>query len=952
MKKKQKPESTLKSHLRFVKKQLSGKHLGESQLNRVADELGQLGELARQDSNESLQRGAELLARVSELAASLKNDKDVDEQLLESMIDFLGENVPILDEVIEGADHQNEVDAFIADANANWQDYLSLFDGDDFSNENDAWSDDSATMHDVAEESNEDELDSDQVKLMLAALSGVSNDENQEAGDETANDEAVDKPVPAANPTQELESAAQALVGTPPKKKPFVPPAATNGDDDEVARQELANDRELLEAYLDDAMRCLNSMEHAAMQIEESPTDHETARQFCRELHTLKGASGTVGLRGLASDLHELESSLETNFALDSETIDADPLFAAVDRVRKVIDSLQSPTQAANDSPTSSEALSEVPKTRPAQDFGSFSANDDASIRIRASKLDRLMDMLAELVVLRNRRESHVTEFNDLNSELVRCATRVSFADEQSELDAYFDGDDPSVRRSASNLSEVAKDINEVSSGLRELQKPVIQDNLSISRFIRDFRQELMQLRRVPVSGLFSRLQRASRDAAKSEAKQVRVILEGEHAGLEQEIQERLFDSLLHVVRNSVSHGIESPSVRRKSDKDECGTITLSASSNAQLLMIEVRDDGGGINYDAVRQRGIEKGLLSADQRLSNEQLARLIFHPGFSTREKASEVSGRGVGMDVVATTIEQLHGRIEIDSTPGKGTTMRLLVPLRTGIEHVMVFQSGGQLFALPMQAVSAAKSAKVASKENLETVSLATALSVANTGETASGEVLILRDSSRGSGESDRQQLAIAIDQLIGPEEVVVRSLPNLLRNHPLMNGVTLSGSGKKVLLLDADRLVDFCVDHKDDLGVSKTEEPTQENQNQPRVLVIDDSLTARKVLGKFLRQHGLVVVEAGDGIEAIEKLHRETFDLVMTDLDMPRMGGLELLSDIEGGSYCDAPRVIVSSRNEEKFRDQATEAGACEFLTKPVNQNTVSQLLDQLQLLPTV
>ena len=171
-------------------------------------------------------------------------------------------------------------------------------------------------------------------------------------------------------------------------------------------------------------------------------------------------------------------------------------------------------------------------------------------------------------------------------------------------------------------------------------------------------------------------------------AKKVQVKLVGEQAGLEQEIQEKLYESLLHVVRNSVSHGVETEDRRTKAGKNPFGTVTLEASSKAQLLIIEVHDDGGGINYEAIRRRATENGLIGAGEMPSQAELAKLIFHPGFSTRETASEVSGRGVGMDIVATTIQQLRGRIEIDSVAGQGTTIRLLVPLRTGIEHIMVF------------------------------------------------------------------------------------------------------------------------------------------------------------------------------------------------------------------------------------------------------------------------
>lgn len=942
MKNHKKHQPKLAKHLRRAQQKLSKGKLDEAGLRGVSSELNAAEELAK-DANDVLSRGLEMVARVSDLAASMQGDASLDSNLVDEFIYFLGQNVEVLGKAVDGEDCAEMIEAFIRSANESWEDYLSLF-GDavedpamalNFDEMDERWDDSFSTNEGDGEaESDDQTLHQDQIQMMLAALGS-----SDSSASETTDKQAAVADNRSTDTTEAIkeEDTATEVDGL---------------DADHHARQELASDSVLLQAYLDDALRCLASMEQAAMAIEDSPQDHETARQFCRELHTLKGASGTVGLHGLASRLHELESSLETLFDTGNDSIDAEPLFHAVDQVRAVIESLQSSepqedgsrqeTISAESAPSEVSQTVVQPTAQPLTrkpELGSF-ATDDASVRIRASKLDRLMDMLAELVVLRNRRESHVTDFNELNRELVRCSARVSFADEQTDLtNAAEPGN-----HSRNNLSEVAKDITAVSLGLRELQKPVVDDNLSISRFIRDFRQELMQLRRIPVSGLFSRLQRAARDAARSEGKRIRVQLEGQNAGLEQEIQEKLFDPLLHVVRNSVSHGVESPEDRKRTGKEENGIITLSAISNAQLLMIEVRDDGGGINYDAVRRRGIEKGLISADRRYTDDQLARLIFHPGFSTKTQASEISGRGVGMDVVATTIEKMRGRIEIESTPGEGTAIRLLVPLRTGIEHVMVFRTGEQFFALPMQSVTSAKSANE-TQQDVDVVSLATALSISE--PKRDGQILMLRNSQHQKA-AKQKRLALAVDELVGPEEVVVRNLPSMLGNHPLINGITLAGSGNKVLLLDSDRLVDFCLNSDFDLALDRSDDATSGEDCQVRVLVVDDSLTARKVMGKYLRKHGFFVVEAGDGMEAIEKLHRDTFDLVITDLDMPRMGGLELLADIENGNYCDAPRVVVSSRNEEKFRHQAADSGASEFLNKPLSESDVNDLLDRLKI----
>lgn len=931
--------------LNSIGQRLSNTPQDENELREIALDLSRIGDEARDASLPDLDRGADLVGRILELAAD-SHGFGSDAVSLDELVSFATESLPALNIAAQAESDSTctEIDSLVNSAQDRWNEYLGFAESDEI--DHSGW--DETTDFEAPEEpcdhdeATEPVSPGNQIELMLAAISD-SND-----------------PASVAAPDPEPASLAQQPVTQPPQSQPQPEPAAdvpvNSSASDSSAKNELLNDRELLEAYLDDAVRCVSSMEKAALAVEDDPEDRDSIQLFLRELHTLKGASATVGLSDLASYVHDLESSLETTFNDESSEFEVEVLLTAVDRVRTEISSLEQAHAPAESLPSSGIQPISIPDSSPAKtDFGSLAFSDDTSIRIRAAKLDRLMDMLAELVVLRNRRESHVSEFNVFNEELARCASRLSFAEEQSkiELSCETGNLDPFSTNSSSTFSEVAKDITAVSQGMRELQKPVTHDNASISRFIRDFRQELMQLRRIPVSGLFSRLQRAARDAARTEGKQVQVKLIGEQAGLEQEIQEKLFESLLHVVRNSVSHGIEQESKRIKAGKPAVGTITLEASSSAQLLIIEVRDDGNGLDHDAVRKRALEKGLISPEHRPTKDQLARLIFHPGFSTREQASEVSGRGVGMDIVAKTIEQLHGRIEIDSVDRQGTTIRLLIPLRTGIEHVMVFRLDGQLFAIPMQSVTAAKS-NAQSEKNMARLTLSSAFSSNRKNKSRSTDVLYLKRNhslaNRNSHFGASKKLALAVDELVGPEEVVVRGLPNLLKNHPLFCGVTLSGSGEKVLLLDSERVLDFC----DQNDLSQTQdlngEETDRSENKLHALVVDDSLTARKVLCKILHKKGFATVEAGDGIDAIERLHKEKFDLVFTDLDMPRFGGLELLADIQSGRYCDAPVVVVSGRGEEAFRIKAMEVGAVDFLTKPVSEIAITQLLDNLQLSP--
>jgi len=285
---------------------------------------------------------------------------------------------------------------------------------------------------------------------------------------------------------------------------------------------------------------------------------------------------------------------------------------------------------------------------------------------------------------------------------------------------------------------------------------------------------------------------------------------------------------------------------------------------------------------------------------------------------------------MDVVAAAIEQLKGRIEIDSVRGEGTKIRLSIPLKSGIEHVMVFRSGEQLFALPMQAVSSAKRAN-----GKNAISVSGVFGLETTSNNDTGDVLhVRRANTAGSQNEGSHNLAVRVDELVGPEEVVVRKLPNLLWHHPLFSGITLSGSGKKVLLLNAEQFASHC-EQTTDLNVdsSTPSKSSGTDSNQKRVLVVDDSLTARRALSKVMRANDYQVAEAGDGIK------------------MPKMGGLELLLDIQSGGYCDAAKVVVSSRNEQTFREQAAEAGAIDYITKPITEKSIKQMLDNLALLET-
>ncbi len=740
---------------------------------------------------------------------------------------------------------------------------------------------------------------------------------------------------------------------------------------------ETIDDPEMVAAYADDAQQCIGEMEASVLALESGQDADGALRSFCRQLHTLKGASGTVGLSRLAKYLHELESDIDRSAGC---RIDIDKLLDCVDAVRGQLSALgisgigvapvaessqkSVPEQHAASQPTSPLSLP-LPSTAAGGESEFF-------VRVEASRLERLMDLLAELVMLRNRRDTYVESLRNIHRELNYCAARTRTLTSTIEFTApataagdslHGNESERSTAKSrllASTLDEVSKDTAELGRSLQEVFDPLSDDNSTVSHLIGQFRQELMELRRLPIGGLFQRLQRVIRDAARSEGKLVEVNFEGQGARAERAVQERLFEPLLHLVRNAVSHGLDTPDIRMKTGKTEVGRITLAARSDAASLCIEVRDDGRGLNDEAIESRGRQLGLLPMGESVNRSQLWKLIFHPGFSTKSSVSEISGRGVGMDVVDSWVKRLRGRIDVESVPGQGTTIRLHIPLRSAVEHAMVIRSGGQLFALPMHTVSGTSDSKrpmsglTASASRRQIVPLSQILGC-QANQTTRVCYISLRNTSgteRTTERSTDNDVTIEVDAIVGVEEVVVRSLPALLQRNELFAGVTLSGRAETVLLLDVRKVIDRCQrtelpDDQSTKTVPAIGESLKHLNNDRCILVVDDSVVVRRSLSRRLRAAGYEVREAANGREAMIMLNAGGIKAVVTDLDMPRMTGIELLQEIKRQKHFQMiPVTVLTSRDDESLLSEIRQLQPAAVLNKPVTDGTVKAIINSL------
>lgn len=892
---------------------------------------------ARQALNEAIEQAGEhsiadgtalgrLLHDLLEIVACF-GETEEEQTRTEEITGYVDAALPTLDAALSGDEDASGTCRETLDlARSEWGEYLDLLPGrseeSDWSQ--DAWADDQASGQ-AAEE--EQELDATGLDLS-ALLAGLA-----------------DAP-PAAN-------------------APASPPAQSSAAT-QMPQSPLADcpeiDAEILDAYADDATKCLASMEQCLLTIESDSSNAEAMQQFCRELHTLKGASGSVGLSKLAAYLHELEDYVESTHKAGG-ALDVDRVLKGVDTVREQLAAMGAVDAGSSEPvsaptappPTAGGATPKASSPTPAPTAASDQA-ETSFVRVESTRLSKLLDLLAELVSLRNRRDTYVSGLRNLHSGVGGCVSRMRTLTEKLSdgAESAADGSEEFARSAsrhatyrARELAELCSDVAELNRTLREVFDPLADDNLAVSRLIGEFRRELMDLQRVPVAGLFRRLHRGARDAARIEGKQIEIEFIGDQVRLDRSLQERMFEPLLHIVRNAVSHGIESASDREQAGKSPAGRITLSAHSNATSLVFEVRDDGAGLDYERVEQKGRERGLIPAGASPSRDRLARLIFHPGFSTRAEVSAVSGRGVGMDVVATQVHRMRGRVEISSEPGSGTAIQLQIPLRSAIEHAMVVRCGGQLFAVPMQFVQAARPEPNDLPEDIQVAPLDSVLKLSGrvAQPTEEKQLVVLGHQATGSVDT----LAIEVDSVVGAEEVVVRAIPPLLVGHPLVSGLTLSGHGETVQILDVQRLISLARGEQGrEPGHESADRVESSTGERGRVLVVDDSLSTRRTHVRLVRQAGFDTEEAADGLEALNMLKTGDFSAVLTDLEMPRLGGFELVSEIKQRSRIrDIPVIVITSRGDEETHRRLLAIGANQVVVKPLTNVIFADLHEMLR-----
>ncbi|MDE3109682.1 MAG: response regulator, partial [Acidobacteriota bacterium] len=523
------------------------------------------------------------------------------------------------------------------------------------------------------------------------------------------------------------------------------------------------------------------------------------------------------------------------------------------------------------------------------------------------------------------------------------------------------------------SLTEISADVTEVLTQLEGFMGRVDMDIDEFTKLAHHLQDEITAARMVPIGNLYTRLSRTVRDAANSTGKPVELSLEGAETELDNNIIQHISDPLIHLVRNGVAHGIESAVARRADGKPDKGRIAVRAYHRGNHIFIEVEDDGRGIDYDGIRRRLIESGSVSAvaAAELSERELREFLFRPGFSTASSTSELAGRGVGLDVVRANVHALNGEIEIHSEPGRGACFTVKVPLTLIISQALFIRCGMSTFAFPLAVVEEIRRLKPADIEEVGGKLLTRVRDVVT-------EVVRL-DSQLGLPPFEPingyfhmviakvagKHVGVVVEEVLGKDEIVIKNLGEYLRRVKLFPGTTIASDGSLILLVDLNRLVSAdAVEQRSTAATSSAArvfapgaeaiaagsipaEAVDEIENERVVVVADDSISVRKFVGRMLEKAGFRVKLASDGLEASEIVAQSGCHLLITDLEMPRMNGYELMASLRQNPVTQRiPVLVVTSRAGAKHRDRALKEGASGFLTKPVQEDQLIATVEEL------
>ena len=770
--------------------------------------------------------------------------------------------------------------------------------------------------------------------------------------------------------------------------------------------------QELLEDFLIEAFEMIEEMDQDLVELENNPDDLELLNKIFRVAHTIKGSGSFLSFDKLTHLTHHMEAVLDkarkgelhiTPDIMDIILESIDAMKAILEYIRdngndtapeidvepivQKLDALSKGETPSSVTPEKEEKIGDL-------NLDEITADnlDDIDLsELSSEELDKVLDQLVNDINTAPESEEEIEEVEEENvqneeekapentpvtsqnqSVVKKEKKELSKAEQKKALKKNIVSTKEQTIRvdvkrldqlmnligelvlAKNRLIKIYNDVEERYEGEKFLEE-LNQVVSSISIVTTDLQIAVMKTRMLPIGKVFNKFPRIVRDLSRDLHKKIKLIISGEDTELDKSIIEEIGDPLVHMIRNAVDHGIETPQERIKAGKPEEGTVWLKAYNEGNMIVIEIKDDGHGMDAEKLKQKAIEKGIItpSEAENMGDKEAFMLIFKPGFSTAAKVTSVSGRGVGMDVVKTNIEKLNGIIEVDSVKGKGSIFKLKIPLTLAIIQALLVGSQEDLFAVPLSNVIETvriveediytiegKSVLKLRNEVLPLVNMADVFDVEKILEPEKYLYVVIL----GLGAT---KIGLIVDRFIGQEEIVIKSLGEFLKGLPGIAGATIRGDGRVTLIVDVGSLMKLAKEtHNKKLATDSIKEAKKkkEKPSDYTVMIVDDSAMDRKIMHQALDELGVTVVEAKDGLEALNMLKQNDVDAMLVDIEMPRMDGYTLAQEIRKyNKYRKLPLIAVTSRATKSDRVRGVEVGMNEYITKPYTKEYLQNVI---------
>ncbi|WP_006786673.1 hybrid sensor histidine kinase/response regulator [Thiorhodospira sibirica] len=704
--------------------------------------------------------------------------------------------------------------------------------------------------------------------------------------------------------------------------------------------------------FVEEAREHLRQMEERINHLETTPQDIEAVHALFRSAHTIKGSSRMLKLLPITDTAHALEDVLgdlrEGNVAFTAglgrllrQACDA--LASQVDQLEAgnelspadaaLCAALKAPLSATATAPTEVSApVVDQPPVSPAE--SPAPPPDDAPAAVESSAPEVRLKTAATVRVPLVKMDELIKLMGEVISSHARLRQRVS--------------DIRGIEREADVSAALSAPLHRFA---RQLQDDVFEQAL----LMEELHNKALIMRMLPLALVFEPAARMVRELGRSMGKEIECKISGMDIELDRQVIERLNDPIVHLLRNAVDHAIEPPETREAAGKPRYGTVQLNARQDGGFVVIELSDDGAGLPLALIRDKAIRKGLLSTEQAaaLPENELIELIFTPGFSTSAIITDVSGRGVGMDVVKRcVVDELQGAISVETLPGQGTTFSLRLPLSLAMMRVLLVQTGTQCFGLSAQYIAqllevedrqlflvAKRQTVVIDNEFVPVLDLAALLSLPSPAQSTRKVHLLVVVRVRNA------KLALKVNDLVDEQDMVIKPLPAHLRDRVLIAGMVMTGNSELISILHAPALMDLA---RHNISTTATRTTEASSTTGQRVLVVDDSLNTREIEKDLLEAHGYQITLAEDGLDGLQKARSQSFDAILTDVEMPNMDGFSLTAALrQDERYRHTPIIIITSREKEEDKRRGIEVGADAYIIKgSFDQNNLLDTLKNL------